>query len=390
MKKLLFLLVFILQICADNCSLFRAYPNLKDKIPYISFCDLPTPVQKLENFGEKIGYNNVYIKRDDQTGRKEVDDNGNFKRLYGGNKARKLEWLLADAKSKNATKIITHGCVGSNHALATTVYSKVLGLNPILMLKPQPNSFVVRQNLMLDFCNGAQMNYFSGNESRDKATKEMLDSNSDLYFVPTGGSNKIGVLGFVNAFFELCEQVESGQAVMPDKIYLPIGSSGTTAGLMLGIALKNSKTKIIAVTVEKEDHEGDFRKTIKKLFEESNDLLISYDSSISKVDFPEDQLVVNQEFAKDYGFWNQDSYLAIKLFKDLENINLEGTYSSNPVTALIDDVAHFRLNGEVVLIWETYCGFNFDNIVRSCAYKNLPEFAHQYFENDVQLIDRLL
>src|SRR3990172_5658307 len=145
--------------------LFRKFPNAQKTISHLSFCDLPTPIIKLEHFGNYIGCKNNFMKRDDLTGKKLAHG----VRLYGGNKPRKLEFLLADAIKKNAKTILTYGRVGSNHALATAVYAHELGLKSVLMLKDQPNSYVVRRNLLLDNVYHAQLKLFPNDATRSAA-----------------------------------------------------------------------------------------------------------------------------------------------------------------------------------------------------------------------------
>lgn len=377
MNKLI-IFIFILSsqayvnIFSDDCSLFRKYPILKNNLVYKSFCDLPTPITKLNNFGNMLCNNNIYLKRDDLTGAKLNN------KLYGGNKARKLEWLLADALAKNFTTIMTYGCVGSNHALATTVYSHLLGFKTILMLKPQPNSYVVRQNLIMDFFTNAEMKFYENNQKRDEARDEILKENSDIYFIPTGGSNKIGAIGFVNAAFELAEQIKEGVIAIPDYIYLPIGSSGTTAGLLLGLALQNLPTKIVAVAVES-GSKKQFKNSVKKLFVETDELLNSLDNSVELLEFPDDKLIINNTIATSYGKWDEVDFEAINIFKELEDITIEGTYSSKPIIALINDCKNNIITNKTVLIWETYCGLDFSEEIGLFDFRKLPEFCHQYF-----------
>src|SRR5688572_4428837 len=141
MKLLTFLFFFIISanhMIATTRSLFTQFPELQKKIRLVELCDLPTPIVHLQTFGAAVGHNNIFMKRDDLSGKK-IDET---LRLYGGNKPRKLEFLLADALARNAHIIITYGCAGSNHALATAVHAKTVGLKTILMLKNQPNSHI--------------------------------------------------------------------------------------------------------------------------------------------------------------------------------------------------------------------------------------------------------
>src|SRR5579872_3163391 len=129
---------------SDTNLLFERYPALQATIPYVHLAALPTPVQKLNNMSQEYGLN-IYIKRDDLTGGTDAFGNP----IYGGNKVRKLEFLLAHAQSLGARKVLTFGCAGSNHAVATAMHARRIGLEPICMLKHQPPSRIVQQNLLM-------------------------------------------------------------------------------------------------------------------------------------------------------------------------------------------------------------------------------------------------
>jgi len=118
----------------DLPALFKHYPDLKENVPWISLGSFPTPVQQLKN----LECDNLWIKRDDQTST-----------VYGGNKVRKLEFLLADVIKKKARRVITFGAIGTNHGLATSIYSQKLGLDCTLLLFWQPVTKNVKQNLLL-------------------------------------------------------------------------------------------------------------------------------------------------------------------------------------------------------------------------------------------------
>ena len=258
MKILSYAVLSVVWIGAIQAiPLFDYYQELTKKIPYISFATLPTPVEQCYWLENELGYDAIFIKRDDFTG------SGN---LYGGNKVRKLEFLLAEAINKEKKKIITYGAAGTNHGLATACYTHELGLACTLMLRKQPNSPIVRQNLLLDLYFGAEILLFANNAERNAATEILLQQDSDTYFIPTGGSVPVGALGYVNAAFELKEQIERGILPKPDYVYLPIGSSGTAAGLLLGFVLAGIDVKIVAVATSPEAVLDGFLEKTKKLF----------------------------------------------------------------------------------------------------------------------------
>jgi len=117
--------------------LFKQYPSLKEKLPYAQLGEFPTPILRLNQLGKEVGAEQLYIKNDGVSG---LD--------YGGNKIRKLEFIMGEALRKNAKAVLTFGFAGSNHALATAVYAHKLGLQCISILLAQPNAQYLRKNLL--------------------------------------------------------------------------------------------------------------------------------------------------------------------------------------------------------------------------------------------------
>lgn len=380
---ILILLAFnIFSSSHAKIALFKRFPDLEKNIKHIELCDLPTPVIKLKNFGKLINCKNLYIKRDDLTGKINQDNI----RLYGGNKPRKLEFLMADAQAKSADTIITYGGVGSNHALATAVYANKLGLKSILMLTEQPNSYTVRHNLLLDKFYNAELRFFSDRKIRDNLLEKILEKDNKAYFIPVGGSNSIGTIGFVNAAFELAEQIKDKKMPEPDYIYVATGSAGTTAGLLLGIKLTKLRSKIVSVYIELEPEDNRTLENIKSLFIETNRLLNKADISLPILEFPTQDLIINKDFcSKEYGLFLKDTVRANRLFISAENIRLEDTYSSKPIAAIIEDIKNNKINSnQTILFWNTYCGIDYSYLPDFNNYKALPKEFHKYFEQDVQ------
>ncbi len=221
---------------SNDIPLFTRYPALKTHISYISLGTLPTPVQRVATLEQMYGIHNCFIKQDAATGG--VDADG--EQLFGGNKVRKLEFLLADALYHNAKSVLTFGCIGSNHAVATATYAQQCGLRCYCVLTPQLDNLVVQRNLVLMKAAHAEM-IFSENSimRRQDTINAFIDSKTNHgdypYFIPTGGSVALGAVGFVNAAFELDAQIKAGLLPEPDFIYVAAGSFGTVAGLSLGL-----------------------------------------------------------------------------------------------------------------------------------------------------------
>ena len=361
--------------------LFEHYPLLGDKLPYISLGELPTPVEKLDRLGGDIGLEHLYIKRDDLTGK-----------VYGGNKVRKLEFLLGRALRTRAKEVLALGFAGSNHALATAIYARQVGLKSISMLMPQPNAYYVRRNLLMSHYCGAELHQHRNVPSLTMGTiyqllRHKLKHGHFPQTITAGGSSPLGVAGFVNAAFELKEQIMEGKMPEPDRIYVPLGTMGTAVGLTLGLKVAGLKSRVISVRVI-----GDkFANGIKmvKLFHETNSLLHSLDPSFPEVEFFEKDTDIRHDFlGQGYAHFTKEGMKAVTRVKKNEGIKLDGTYTGKTFAALIDDAENQDLRDKVVLFWNTCNSRDFSDVIATVDYRRLPRCFHRYFEQDVQLLDR--
>ena len=236
--------------------------NCFPKVPLGIF---PTPVQKLENISAKL-HTNVYIKRDDLTGLG-----------LGGNKIRKLEYLLADAKEKGAEVVFTTGGAQSNHAMLTAAAAGKLGMKPILILKKR--GVTERQgNQLLEYLMGTEV-IFMDTDAYSDIYKEMDRIGRQLgvpyYKIPCGGSNALGSLGYVDCAKEIQEQ-----GLHFDYIVCAEGSGGTMAGMALGTKLFLPGTKVYGMMVDTDP----FDRITPALMRESAELL-GADVEISAGDY---------------------------------------------------------------------------------------------------------
>ena len=189
----------------------------------------PTPVEKLEPLG-------LWIKRDDLTDAR-----------YGGNKVRKLEHLLERARARGAKRLVTVGAVGSHHVLATAVHGTRLGFEVEAVLVPQPRTSHVVEDLRADLALGVKA--YPTRSWAMVPVKVALRVLAGSYYVPVGGSNVDGAMGYADAARELADQVRAGAMPEPDVVVVTLGSGGTAAGLVAGLAASGMKTRVGAVTV---------------------------------------------------------------------------------------------------------------------------------------------
>ena len=368
--------------------LLREYPALQKKIPYIALCDLPTPLLKADAYGFLSDLKSFYIKNDGVTG-----PVINGQRLFSGNKPRKLEFLLGDALTHNAKSVLTFGCLASSHALATAVYAKKLGMQPICMLRQQANSHAVRRTLLLQLMNGTKLRYNPTRALHAMATAdEFLQAKQKYgqfpYIIPTGGSCPLGALGFVNAIFELRDQIKKGLMPEPDYIFDPIGSAGTATGLLLGIKAAGLKSRLIAIHIEPEEEPQEMLNVVKKMYPETNALLHQADPSFPLIDFTEKDFEVVTGFGgDDYGLFTPEAMAAKKLLKETENLELDGTYTAKAWVGMMHYIEKNKLHDKTILFWNTYDAGNYPELSK-LNYKDLPEAFHAPFEQDVQPLDQ--
>jgi 1-aminocyclopropane-1-carboxylate deaminase/D-cysteine desulfhydrase-like pyridoxal-dependent ACC family enzyme len=362
--------------------LFEHYPLIKDKIPYVSLAEIPTPVEKLSRLGRDIGLDQFYIKRDDLSGK-----------LYGGNKIRKLEFILGHILHTNAKEVLTFGFAGSNHALSTAVCAKQVGLKSISMLMPQYNSHHVRHNLLMSYYYGAELHHYLNNKILKIGTAYQLLRHKLIYgrfpqIIPFGGSSSLGISGFVNAAFELKEQIIKGQIPEPDFLYVALGTSGTAVGLQIGLKAAGIKSRVIPVRVIEKKHVDE--KTFIDLFSETVSFLRSLDPSFPQVKISaKDLSIVDNFLGKGYARFTREGMEALVRMEKFEGIKLEGTYTGKAMAALIDDALKQDLKDKVILFWNTYNSVDSSKAISAVDYHNLPRCFHRYFEEEVQPLDRV-
>ena len=377
--------------------LFQAYPTLQKNVPYVSLGTLPTPVQRLEKAGRLLNAPHLYVKRDDLTGAHNDDGTSSF----GGNKVRKLEFLLAEALAHKAKSVMTFGCTGSNHVLATATYAPRLGLKALCMLKPESNSHELREHLLMlhhlraeihYYQNGPELRYYSDNGIRSLGAvmtwlQHKHSSGTFPYIIPTGGSTPVGTIGFVNAAFELKEQIDAGLMPEPDVIYVACGSNATTVGIMLGCKATGLKTKVVAVTTEPEE-DNEYIDGIPQLFRETNALLHKHDPTFPLFELHEGDVTIDRRFCgPEYAVFTPEGMQAWALLKATENIKLDGVYTAKAFAAVVEDAKNQKMNDKVVLFWNTFSSSDLSGVIKNISPSDLQSCLQAYFQEDVQPLD---
>ena len=366
---------------AHTLPLFLAYPQLEKHLPRVSLATLPTPVEKLEQLGAAISLPALYIKRDDISGA-----------VYGGNKVRKLEFLFGEILLSKAKEVMTVGFAGSNHALATAIYARQLGLQSTSLLMPQVNAHYVRRNLLASQHFQARLcayrnilALFFG--SLVQSVRGFIRQGVIPAFIPGGGSSPVGLVGYVNAAFELRDQIVAGVLPEPDLIYLPLGSMGTAAGLMLGLKAAGLKTRVIPVRVIEERMASP--KRMIRLIHQTARLLSKADPSFPCITISEADLSIRNDcLGEGYARFTEKAVKAADLMRAKAGIVMNGAYSAKAFSALLDDAEKGLLEGKTVLFWNTYNSRDLSAAIADVDCHQLPRAFHCYFEEDVQPLDR--
>lgn len=217
-------------------AIFNRYP-IQDRIPHVPLADvLPTPVTRLET-----GSGNLWVKRDDLSST-----------LYGGNKVRKLEFVLAAARERNCTQVVV-GATGSHQVLATAIYTRLLGIRCMAVLFPQPSAPEEELvSAVLDALEVPVHRAPSANRSPLTTAGVLLSRRHGVdrkCLVYPGGSSPAGVLGYVNCGLEIAGAVEAGECPEPDAVYTAFGTGGTAVGLAIGLVIGGLKSRVHAVRV---------------------------------------------------------------------------------------------------------------------------------------------
>ncbi|MCS5591480.1 MAG: D-cysteine desulfhydrase [Gammaproteobacteria bacterium] len=311
------------------------------RFPRLRLAHLPTPLEYLKRLSEELGGPEIWIKRDDCTGLS-----------TGGNKTRKLEFLMAEAQIQGADTVMTQGAVQSNHVRQTSAFAAKLGMKCHVLLEDRTgytdDNYNHNGNVFIDLLHGATYEKrgpgLDMNAEMEVVADKLRDAGSNVYTIVGGGSNATGALGYVDCAFELLHQANDKDLVV-DHIVHATGSTGTQAGLITGLKAMNANIPLLGISVRapKETQE----ENVYKLAVETASKL-GCDGVVNRAD-----IVANSDYVgKGYGFPTEAGIEAIKMFAELEGILLDPVYSSKGAAGLIDLIrkGHFKKSDRVVFI----------------------------------------
>jgi len=318
--------------------IYERFPEIAE-IPRVELCSLPTPLERAENLGTSDG---LLVKRDDLTSA-----------LYGGNKVRKLEFLLGQALAEKRLTVLTFGAYGSNHALATAVHARGLGLEPHVVLSPQAPGPFAAATLRAHARLGTVIHLVDGWDGRREAVraKQQLAERDGIepLVIPMGGTNAVGATGYVNAALELLGQLETEP---PHTVYVAGGTLGTAIGLAVGFAAVSARTRVVAVRVTPDEVAN--APFAERLADDTVALLRSVDADFPELRFGDLAFELRDDwFEPGYGVVTPETTGAVERAAEV-GIKLETTYTGKALAALIADAASGLLGDERVVFWDTY------------------------------------
>ena len=297
------------------------------KFPKVRLGHLPTPLEPMDRLSEILGGPRLWVKRDDCTGLSS-----------GGNKTRKLEFLMADAQSKGADTIITQGATQSNHARQTTAAAAKLGMECHILLEDRTgsndNNYILNGNVLLDRLHGASVSKRSGGTDMNLEMQDFADAliekGKKPYIIPGGGSNPIGALGYVNCARELTEQAsEIGLKI--DALVHATGSAGTQAGLVTGLAAIQSSIHLLGIGVRAPKDKQE--QMVFDLAQKTADYL---DKGI---EIERDKVrAICDYVGAGYGLPTDGMIKSVKLLAQSEGLLFDPVYSGKGLDGLIDQI----------------------------------------------------
>lgn len=347
--------------------LAAAYPSLSDRLRKVQLADLPTPVATLK-FTTSRGKREVLVKQDNLSSA-----------YYGGNKIRKLEYILQRARERKMRRVATFGAVGSNHALATSIMARQSGFECTCFLGPQKRTANIPRTLNMHRNIGTELVPFGNTVDRLATLRRYLHGRR-CWVIPMGGSSWLGAVGFVNAGLEIANQIESGDVAMPHRIYVANGTMGSCAGLALGLALARLPIELHAIRVV--DHIVASPAAFERLTQKTAMMLRRLDKSIPADLALRTRVCWRDEFlAGGYAATDEITERAVSTGRESLGLAIEPTYTGKAMAALLHDITLPNYAGELYLFWNTYNSQSLPvSNERPDTPENIPEDFMRYFD----------
>ncbi|MCK4381615.1 MAG: pyridoxal-phosphate dependent enzyme [Candidatus Lokiarchaeota archaeon] len=365
--------------------LFQKYPNLRNRVPWIPLLtNVPTPIERLTELEKefKLDGGEIYIKRDDKN-----------HPIYGGNKLRKFEFIFGKVLKKKKKGVVTNGGIGTNHGLACAIICHELNppLKCHLYLFHQQLTWHVQRLLLLFDYFGVKLHLGKGMIGTFVKFLFFKLLHPKYFLMFPGGSplfgigTSLGTIGFVNAAFELKNQIDQTIIREPDIIFVAGGTVGTAAGLVAGCKLLGLKLKvhIVAVSTSLTSNPSAVKRNANKAIK----YLRKKDKSIPNIKINEEDFVfITGYLGSGYGIKTLRGQNAVDKVFELEgckrDFKLETTYTGKAMAAMFDYLKQEENKNKTILFWNTYNSNDLDKYLKETnfQYKKLPRKFHKFYE----------
>ena len=327
-----------------------------DRIP---LGDYPTPIESMPELGEALGLSAFAVKNEGKTSP-----------LYGGNKVRKLEFLLAEARANGCSTVFTTGGIGSNHVLATAAHARENGFHPVASQFPQPVTDHVRANLRSLARFDPELHLLRSElllppHLLRKRLQTRFDN--DVYYIPPGGSSIVGAVGYIEAAAELAAQIDAGKTPEPDVVVVPASSGGTLAGLVVGFDQAGIEAELVGVpAVERYITNRLFISRLANKIARAAGEAATY----TRHDVTLCRGYLGDGYAEPTAEGERVSDIAAEY-----GLRLDPTYTAKTVAAIVDSFSDKR-----VLYWHTLSTTRPEPLSVSETLSRLPDGYAQFFE----------
>ena len=311
------------------------------RFPRVNLAHLPTALEPMDRLSKELGGPRIWIKRDDCTGMS-----------TGGNKTRKLEFLMAEAQAQGADLVITQGATQSNHARQTAACAAKLGIDCHILLEDRTGSndpnYNLNGNVFLDFLHGATAEKRPGsgldmNAEMEAVAEKFRAEGRNVYTIPGGGSNPTGALGYANAAMELVTQANN-MGLRIDRLIHATGSAGTQAGLVVGLKAINAQIPLLGIGVrapKPKQEENVYNLAVKTAEKLGCPGVVSREDVEANTDY----------VGEGYGIPTKEGLASIEMFARLEGILLDPVYSGKGAAGLIDLVRKGAFAGDENIVF---------------------------------------
>lgn len=359
-------------------SLFAAYPRLAESVQRLRLGDWPTPISNARRFAEAHGLGGLFIKREDLS-----------HTVCGGNKVRGLEFLLAEARRRDAGTLVTFGAIGSHHVCRTAWHARRLDMKTIAVVVQQPVADYARRNLLVGLTIGAS--YVSANYATliPKLAWQLFRHRRDeagrpARLIPAGGTSPLACLGHVNAAFELKQQIDAGLLPEPDMLFAAMGSLGTMAGLAVGCRLAGLRSRLVGIVASYRWYCTPRRWA--RLARRTHRLMQRLDPSVPDVTIePAELSVVGTARGPGYAQFTEPGMKLARQFFECEGIRLDGTYTAKALDGALQFIRRHRLEDKTHLFWHSLGEVP---PIGDVDMAMLPRSLRRFLDGDNQPLDR--